>query len=84
MLVDEWVRESVAKGCSLWIVFMGHIVFLYITRPSMANKRFPFHIRTCQVMPIAGDGQDHGYEPRVRTASSAFTISHLPPPTLQS
>ncbi|XP_046142437.1 transmembrane protein 145-like isoform X1 [Osmia bicornis bicornis] len=84
LLVDEWIRESVAKGCSLWIVFLGHIIFLYITRPSMANKRFPFHIRTCQVMPIAGDGQDHSYEPRVRTAGSAFTISHLPPPTLQS
>ncbi|CAK9813106.1 Transmembrane protein 145 [Anthophora quadrimaculata] len=84
VLVDEWVRESVAKGCSLWIVFMGHVIFLYITRPSMANKRFPFHIRTCQVMPIGGDGQDHSYEPHVRTTTSAFTISHLTPATLQS
>ncbi|CAK9834004.1 Transmembrane protein 145 [Anthophora retusa] len=84
VLVDEWVRESVAKGCSLWSVFMGHVIFLYITRPSMANKRFPFHIRTCQVMPIGGDGQDHSYEPHVRTTTSAFTISHLTPATLQS
>lgn len=83
LLVDEWVRESVAKGCSLWIVFMGHIIFLYITRPSMANKRFPFHIRTCQVMPVGGEGQDHSYEPQIRTYS-AFTISHLPPPTSRS
>ncbi|XP_076659282.1 transmembrane protein 145 [Halictus rubicundus] len=80
LLVDDWIRESVAKGCSLWIVFVGHVVFLFITRPSMANKRFPFHIRTCQVMPIGGDGQDHGYEPRLRTMNAAFTISHLPPP----
>ncbi|OAD55784.1 hypothetical protein WN48_04314, partial [Eufriesea mexicana] len=84
LLVDEWVRESFAKGCSLWIVLMGHIVFLYITRPSMANKRFPFHIRTCQIMPVGGEGQDHSYEPYVRTASSAFTVSHLQPSTLQS
>ncbi|CAL7939416.1 unnamed protein product [Xylocopa violacea] len=83
LLVDEWIRESVAKGCSLWTVLMGHVVFLYITRPSMANKRFPFHIRTCQVMPIGGEGQDHGYEPHYRTASSAFTISQTPS-TLQS
>ncbi|XP_076621963.1 transmembrane protein 145 isoform X2 [Colletes latitarsis] len=81
LLVDEWVRESVAKGCSLWIVFMGHVIFLYITRPSMANKRFPFHIRTCQVMPIGDEGQDHSYEPQFRTASSAFTTLHLPPST---
>ncbi|XP_076683331.1 transmembrane protein 145 [Andrena cerasifolii] len=84
LLVDEWVRESVAKGCSLWIVFMGHVVFLYITRPSMANKRFPFHIRTCQVLPISGDGQNHSYEPQFRTASSAFTISPVAAPTSQS
>lgn len=81
--MDEWVRESVAKGCLLWTIFMGHIMFLYITRPSMANKRFPFHIRTCQVMPVGGEGQDHSYEPHVRTTSSAFTISHLTPSTLQ-
>ncbi|XP_017882788.1 transmembrane protein 145-like [Ceratina calcarata] len=80
LLVDEWVRESVAKGCSLCIVFMGHMIFLYITRPSMANKRFPFHIRTCQVAPISGEGQDHGYEPRYRAAAtSVFTVSHLTP-----
>lgn len=50
----------------------------------MAYKRFPFHIRTCQVMPIGGEGQDHSYEPNIRTASSAFTISHLTPSILQS
>lgn len=83
MLVDEWVRESVAKGCLLWTTFMGHIIFLYITRPSMANKRFPFHIRTCQIMPISGEGQDHSYEPHVRTTSSAFIISRSIPSTLQ-
>ncbi|KAF3426131.1 hypothetical protein E2986_01854 [Frieseomelitta varia] len=83
LLVDEWVRESVAKGCLLWTTFMGHIIFLYITRPSMANKRFPFHIRTCQIMPIGGEGQDHSYEPHVRTTSSAFTISRSIPSTLQ-
>lgn len=60
---------------------MGHIIFLYITRPSMANKRFPFHIRTCQIVPI-GEVQDHSYEPHVRT-SSAFTISRSIPSTLQ-
>lgn len=84
LLVDEWVRESVAKGCSLWIVFMGHVIFLYITRPAVANTRFPFHIRTCQVVPIGGEGQDHSYVPQTRTAASAFTISHIAPPTVQT
>jgi hypothetical protein len=79
------MRESVAKASSLWMVFLGHVMFLYVTRPSVNNKRFPFHIRTCQVMPIGGHGQDHSYEPGPRTAVTAFTItqarSYLSEPT---
>ncbi|KYQ48618.1 hypothetical protein ALC60_12333 [Trachymyrmex zeteki] len=77
IFVDDWVRESVAKGSSLFIVFLGHIMFLYVTRPSVNNKRFPFHIRTFQVVPIGGYGQDHSYEPTLR-AATAFTITRSP------
>ena len=66
-----------AKGSSLFIVFLGHILFLYVTRPSVNNKRFPFHIRTFQVVPIGGYGQDHSYEP-ARRAATAFTITRSP------
>lgn len=75
LLVDKWIRESIVRGCSLWIVLVGHATFLYVTRPTIANSRFPFHIRTCQVVPIGGDGQNHSYEPRFRTVVTAFTIS---------
>ncbi|KYN09286.1 hypothetical protein ALC57_18615 [Trachymyrmex cornetzi] len=75
--IDQWVRESVAKASSLFIVFLGHILFLYVTRPSVNNKRFPFHIRTFQVVPIGGYGQDHSYEPTSRTAT-VFTITRSP------
>ncbi|XP_043285175.1 transmembrane protein 145-like [Venturia canescens] len=79
LLVDQWVRESVVKGCSLWVVMLGHALFLYVTRPSMNNERFPFHIRTCQVVPAMGTGQNHSYEPRprtrTRTAVSVFTLT---------
>ena len=72
--MEAWVRESVVKGCSLSIVLLGHGMFLYITRPASSNARFPFHIRTCQVVP-AGVGQNHSYEPRTRTAAALFTVS---------
>lgn len=75
VLVDKWIRESVVRGCSLWIVLVGHATFLYVTRPTIANSRFPFHIRTCQVVPIGGNGQNHSYEPKFRKVVSAFTIS---------
>ncbi|XP_012274237.1 transmembrane protein 145 [Orussus abietinus] len=74
LLVDKWVRESVAKGSSLWIVFLGHAIFLYLTRPATNNTRFPFHIRTCQVVPIGGDGQSHSYQPRARSTATLFTV----------
>ncbi|KAJ8687751.1 hypothetical protein QAD02_023545 [Eretmocerus hayati] len=79
-LVDKWVRESVVKGCSLYVIFVGHLTFLYVTRPSSANNTFPFHIRTFQVVPIGGEGQSHSYEPRTQTATTVFTISQAPPP----
>lgn len=63
ILVDRWVRESVVKGGNLWVIFVGHITFLYVTRPAAANINFPFHIRTNQIVPISGEGQSHGYEP---------------------
>ncbi|OXU22806.1 hypothetical protein TSAR_004610 [Trichomalopsis sarcophagae] len=78
-LIDKWVRESVVKGSSLWVIFVGHLTFLYVTRPSSANTNFPFHIRTCQVVPIGGEGQGHAYEPQSRTAMTIFTLSHSPP-----
>ncbi|KAK0088178.1 hypothetical protein PV325_012845 [Microctonus aethiopoides] len=72
--VDKWVRQSVVKGCSLWIIFLGHAMFLFVTRPATNNKRFPFHIRTCQVVPITV-GQNHNYEPRRNAATAGiFTV----------
>ncbi|XP_015587372.1 transmembrane protein 145 isoform X2 [Cephus cinctus] len=76
IMVDKWIRESVVKGCSLWMILVGHAIFLYVTRPATNNTRFPFHIRTCQVMPIAGDGESHSYQPRTQPAMTLFTVMH--------
>lgn len=85
--MDKWVRESVVKGCSLWIIFLGHAMFLYVTRPAASNERFPFHIRTCQVVPITV-GQSHNYEPRrgitAVTTIPVYTVQYnnnVPEPT---
>ncbi|XP_014228558.2 transmembrane protein 145-like [Trichogramma pretiosum] len=80
--VDKWVRESVVKGFSLWVVFVGHCMFLYVTRPSTANSNFPFHIRTFQVVPIAGEGQGNSYEPNGRSPHIVmryFTVTNSQP-----
>ncbi|XP_051170604.1 transmembrane protein 145-like [Leptopilina boulardi] len=79
-LIDKWIRESVAKGCLMWIIFCGHALFLYTTRPAAANIHFPFHIRTFQVVPYSGNGQGHNYEPRIQNTAPAFTLTQLRPP----
>ena len=36
-----------------FVTFMGHFVFLFLTRPSAHNKNFPYHVRTTQVTKIS-------------------------------
>ncbi|XP_013394090.1 transmembrane protein 145 isoform X3 [Lingula anatina] len=48
-VINLWVREKVVNGVELCVSFVGHFIFLILTRPSAANKNFPFHVRTTQV-----------------------------------
>ncbi|KAK4878359.1 hypothetical protein RN001_010865 [Aquatica leii] len=47
--IDKWVRESVVCAVLLLIIFSGHLMFLMLTLPSLANKNFPYHVRTSQI-----------------------------------
>ncbi|XP_056636066.1 transmembrane protein 145-like [Diorhabda sublineata] len=47
--IDKWVRESVVFAILLFISFGGHLMFLILTMPSVANKNFPYHVRTTQI-----------------------------------
>ncbi|KAJ8978794.1 hypothetical protein NQ317_015518 [Molorchus minor] len=47
--IDKWVRESVVCAVLLFITFGGHLMFLILTMPSVANKNFPYHVRTSQI-----------------------------------
>ncbi|MPC42395.1 Transmembrane protein 145 [Portunus trituberculatus] len=51
-VIDKWVREKVVNGVDLSITLLGHLFFLVLTRPSAANKNFPFHVRTSQVRAL--------------------------------
>ncbi|CAH0549265.1 unnamed protein product [Brassicogethes aeneus] len=47
--IDKWVRESIVCAVLLFITFGGHLMFLLLTMPSVANKNFPYHVRTTQI-----------------------------------
>ncbi|KAF0290831.1 Transmembrane protein 145 [Amphibalanus amphitrite] len=48
-LIDKWVREKVVNGVEHGIAWCGQVFFLILTRPTAANKNFPFHVRTSQI-----------------------------------
>ncbi|CAL4114637.1 unnamed protein product, partial [Meganyctiphanes norvegica] len=48
-VIDKWVREKVVNGVEHSITILGHSFFLFLTRPSAANKNFPYHVRTTQI-----------------------------------
>ncbi|XP_063930443.1 transmembrane protein 145-like [Zophobas morio] len=71
--IDKWVRESVVCAVLQFITFGGHLTFLILTMPSVANKNFPYHVRTTQIgiMELTGTSgastiqqfSHHIYEP---------------------
>ncbi|XP_045210314.1 transmembrane protein 145-like isoform X1 [Mercenaria mercenaria] len=44
-----WTREKTVTGVENFVAFCGHVFFLILTRPSAANKNFPYHVRTTQI-----------------------------------
>lgn len=61
--IPRWAREKIVNGIQLGIHLYAHIVFLIITRPSAANKNFPYHVRTSQIgillsSPKGGEGAE--------------------------
>ncbi|XP_032341862.1 transmembrane protein 145 isoform X1 [Camelus ferus] len=59
--IPKWAREKIVNGIQLGIHLYAHGVFLIMTRPSAANKNFPYHVRTSQIasagVPGPGGGQ---------------------------
>ncbi|XP_072440725.1 transmembrane protein 145-like [Chiloscyllium punctatum] len=53
--IPKWVREKVVNGIQLGIYLYAHTVFLVITRPSAANRNFPYHVRTSQIGTVDTD-----------------------------
>ncbi|RWS23974.1 transmembrane protein 145-like protein, partial [Leptotrombidium deliense] len=60
-VVPKYMREKIINAVEILIAIEAHLVFFVLTRPSTANKNFPFHVRTTQidVMAKAGEAGDN-------------------------
>ncbi|KAL4228435.1 hypothetical protein ACF0H5_011482 [Mactra antiquata] len=47
--VALWSREKSVVGVENFVALCGHVFFMILTRPSAANKNFPYHVRTTQI-----------------------------------
>ncbi|XP_054711897.1 transmembrane protein 145-like [Uloborus diversus] len=56
-IVPKWVREKLLNAVELFISIVAHLIFFILTRPSKANKNFPYHVRTSQIgVMLQGNG----------------------------
>ncbi|KAK3541524.1 hypothetical protein QTP86_028648 [Hemibagrus guttatus] len=60
--ISRWAREKIVNGIQLGIHLYAHTVFLIITRPSAANKNFPYHVRTSQIGILLSSPKEMGAE----------------------
>ncbi|XP_059423874.1 transmembrane protein 145-like [Carassius carassius] len=60
--ISRWAREKIVNGIQLGIHLYAHVVFLAITRPSAANKNFPYHVRTSQIGILLSSPKGMGAE----------------------
>ncbi|XP_031241623.1 transmembrane protein 145 isoform X2 [Mastomys coucha] len=93
--IPKWAREKIVNGIQLGIHLYAHGVFLIMTRPSAANKNFPYHVRTSQIasagVPGPGGSQSadkafpqhvYGNVTFISDSVPNFTeLFSIPPPT---
>uniref|UniRef100_A0A1I8JLE3 GpcrRhopsn4 domain-containing protein n=1 Tax=Macrostomum lignano TaxID=282301 RepID=A0A1I8JLE3_9PLAT len=53
--VPDYMRAKVVNFIEVISLFLAHLFYLILTWPSLANKNFPFHIRTTQISDFAFD-----------------------------
>ncbi|XP_076457375.1 transmembrane protein 145-like [Babylonia areolata] len=54
----KWSREKTVFGVEQFVGLCGHLFFLVLTRPSAANKNFPYHVRTSQIASLIDPDED--------------------------
>ncbi|XP_064296286.1 transmembrane protein 145, partial [Phalacrocorax carbo] len=75
--IPKWAREKIVNGIQLGTHLYAHAVFLVMTRPSAANKNFPYHVRTSQI-GSAEAGAAAGFPPRHGYGNVTFISDSVP------
>lgn len=56
--ITDWKVNKVVKGVDLASCTAGYVIFLHLTRPTVANRQFPFHVRTNQIDVVTTNETD--------------------------
>ena len=54
-VIEPWSRTKTCNAVDLAICAVGFAGFLFLVRPTQAQRNFPFHVRTTQVDAVAED-----------------------------
>ena len=49
-VVPDYMRQFIAFIIQSVIIFLGHLFFLVLIRPTPDNKMFPYHVKTNQII----------------------------------
>lgn len=68
-LVADWVKQFVAFITSSSVSLVGHLFFLFLTRPTKGNKLFPYHVKTNQIVciPVSADNEKQNFPHHAET-----------------
>lgn len=78
--LGKWVRAKVVNGIQNAVAFAGFSFFLFLTRPSHANKNFPYHVRTTQVGVMSDDyNREHIYYVPTTTTTTTLEDANIGP-----
>ncbi|XP_077985071.1 transmembrane protein 145-like [Glandiceps talaboti] len=75
--LDPWLRAKVVNGMERAVMFYGHVIFLFLSRPSAANKAFPFHMKTARVGVMREDSEAYCVESNSDIESASTSVRSI-------
>ncbi|XP_057301607.1 transmembrane protein 145-like [Hydractinia symbiolongicarpus] len=92
-IIDAYMRAQIMIMVDRSVAFVASLFFLILTRPSAANKNFPYHVRTSQIGIVDDTDSPQNFDHRAyvpsfeeeetrRNVAALFSVNNFPHVTL--